>query len=164
MVLNYCEWHMRHGASCQSSSSPVTPKCSIDCRPSTQVTTAYSRSRSTGTNYSQPSATLCEVHICVYPSRDRASRRRDFNAHPSRVICSRWRACKMYSAPKSGRTLLWKISLRAPMAELRRTLVDDQAIVLAPTAARRADRWRCSEELLCCSSMQQLSWGNNLST
>src|SRR2546426_12453065 len=69
MVLNYCEWHMRHGASCQSSSSPVTPKCSIDCRPSTQVTTAYSRSRSTGTNYSQPSATLCEVHICVHPSR-----------------------------------------------------------------------------------------------
>src|SRR5258705_3052110 len=78
MVLNYCEWHMRHGPSYQSSSSPVTPKCSIDCRPSTQVTTAYSRSRSTGTNYSQPSATLCEVHICLHPSRNRASRRRDF--------------------------------------------------------------------------------------
>jgi len=34
------------------------------------------------------------------------------------------------------------------MAALRRTLVDDQAIALATAAARRAARWRCSEELL----------------
>jgi len=34
------------------------------------------------------------------------------------------------------------------MAALRRTLVDDQAIALATTAARHAARWRCSEELL----------------
>src|SRR4051812_21886679 len=83
MVLSYCEWHMRHGPSYQSSSSPVTRKCSIDCPRSTQVTTAYSRNRSTGRNYSLPSATLCGIHICVHPSRKGASRRRDFNAHPS---------------------------------------------------------------------------------
>ncbi len=54
----------------------------------------------------------------------------------------------MYSAPKSGGTPLWKISLRAQMAALHRTLVDDQAIALATAEARRASRWRCREELL----------------
>jgi hypothetical protein len=54
----------------------------------------------------------------------------------------------MYSAPKSGRTPLWKISFRAQMAALRRTLVDDQAIALAMAEAHRASRWRCREELL----------------
>jgi hypothetical protein len=48
----------------------------------------------------------------------------------------------------TGRTPLWKISLRAQMAPLRRTLVDDQAIALATAEARRASRWRCREELL----------------
>jgi hypothetical protein len=57
---------------------------------------------------------------------------------------------QMYSAQKSGRTLLWKISLRAQMAALRRTLVDDQAIAMATATAeaRRSARWRCREELL----------------
>ena len=49
---------------------------------------------------------------------------------------------------KVGRTPLWKISLRAQMAALRRTLIDDQAIALATAEARRAARWRCREELL----------------
>jgi hypothetical protein len=49
---------------------------------------------------------------------------------------------------KVGPNTLWKISLRAQMAALRRTLADDQAIAVATAEARRAARWRCREELL----------------
>jgi hypothetical protein len=49
---------------------------------------------------------------------------------------------------KVGRNTLWKISLRAQMAALRRTLVEDQAIALATAEARGAAYWRCREELL----------------
>src|ERR1700730_17032578 len=84
MVLNYYEWYVRHGLSCRSSSFPVTPKCSIDCRPSAQVTTAYSRSRSTGRNYSRPWATLCGIHSCVDPSRDRPDLEHELGA----LICA----------------------------------------------------------------------------
>ena len=49
---------------------------------------------------------------------------------------------------KVGPNTLWKISLRAQMAALRRTLVDDRTIALATAEARRASRWRCREELL----------------
>jgi hypothetical protein len=56
----------------------------------------------------------------------------------------------MYSVPKSGGTPLWKISLRAQMAALRRTLVDDQAVALATAKALRVLRWRRREESLQC--------------
>ena len=56
----------------------------------------------------------------------------------------------MWSAPKSGRTPLWKISLCAQMAALRRTLVNDQAIALATAEARRAIHWRRREESIQC--------------
>jgi hypothetical protein len=47
-----------------------TPTCWIDCRKSARVTAVCSRNRSTGRNYSWPSATPCRIHSRVGPSRD----------------------------------------------------------------------------------------------
>jgi hypothetical protein len=56
----------------------------------------------------------------------------------------------MYSAPKSGETPLWKTSLRAHMAALHRTLVDDHAMAVAMAEALRASRWRRRKESFRC--------------